>query len=111
MKKVLHRKLSDEANKNTNVSILTEDGEKVDTKMGVPLDTSAKLNANSSLKFGISKGVTLNMGNFQSCRIDVWLSDEVREGETIIEAMNRVSSIIDERLSIEAEAMEEQNKE
>lgn len=48
--------------------------------------------------FGMSKGCTLNMENYESMRVDCWLSDVVHEGETVQEAFARVESIIDDVL-------------
>lgn len=74
-------------------------------KQGKPLDHEAKQstakNKNSlyvGQTFGISKGVTKNMDNYESLRVDCWLSDVVREDETVQEAFARVESIIDEVL-------------
>lgn len=74
-------------------------------KAGKPLDHEAKQSTAKSKNdffvgqtFGISKGVTKNMDNYESLRVDCWLSDVVREGETVQEAFARVESIIDEVL-------------
>lgn len=40
---------------------------------------------------GVSLGCTINMGNYESQRIDVWTSDEVRPDETREEAIYRVA--------------------
>ena len=67
-------------------------------KEGVPVDHSPKHTPYSSVKFGMSKGCTINVGNYESLRVDVWLTDEVAEGETVKEAYARVESILDEVL-------------
>ena len=74
-------------------------------KAGKPLDHEVKQNTAKKKNdmftgqtFGISKGVTKNMDNYESLRVDCWLSDVVREDETVQEAFARVESIIDEVL-------------
>lgn len=47
---------------------------------------------------GMNKGITRNMGDFESLRVDVWLTDYVGENETHKEALERVESIVDEVL-------------
>ena len=74
-------------------------------KSGKPLDHEVKQSTAKSKNnlfvgqtFGISKGITKNMDNYESLRVDCWLSDVVREDETVQEAFARVESIIDEVL-------------
>ena len=57
--------------------------------------------------FGISVGATLNMGDYQSLRVDVWLSDEVQEGETRPEAFERVNEILQAELKRVVETTQE----
>lgn len=71
-------------------------------KSGKPLDHEVKQSTAKSKNdhyagqtFGMSKGVTKNMDNYESLRVDCWLSDVVHEGETVQEAFARVESIID----------------
>ena len=40
---------------------------------------------------GVSVGITKNMGNYESMRVDVWAVDNVRKGETKEKAIRRVS--------------------
>lgn len=65
-------------------------------KEGVPIDHSAKHDVASGQKFGVSKGVTKNMENYESLRVDCWLIDDVQENETTKEAFHRVNNILDE---------------
>lgn len=46
----------------------------------------------------MSKGITKNMDNYESLRVDVWLTDEVAEGETVEQAYNRISALLTEVL-------------
>jgi hypothetical protein len=43
-------------------------------------------------------GYTLNMGNFQSLRLDCQVEDFVREGESSKDASNRVYKFVEEEL-------------
>lgn len=65
-------------------------------KEGVPLDHSIKCEVNSGQKFGVSKGVTKNMGDYESLRVECWLVDEVQKNETPKEAFHRISNLLDE---------------
>ena len=104
--------LKEQARENTTVSVGNKrDGMNV-VKSGRPLDHEVKQSTAKSKNdlyvgqtFGMSKGCTLNMENYESMRVDCWLSDTVREGETVQEAFARVESIIDEVLEESALTM------
>ena len=91
-------KLKENARKNVTVTKKTGGEAPEVIKKGVPLDHAVKHDSYEGAKFGMSKGCTLNMDNYESMRIDVWLTDEVREGESIKEAYARVEAILDEVL-------------
>ena len=96
--KSLKKSLSEQAEENASVTKGTSKNQTV-LKEGVPNDHSRKRHNNSSSPIvGVSIGSTLNMGDYESVRADVWLSDEVREGETVAQAYQRVTSIVDETL-------------
>ena len=90
--------LKENAVKNTTVTKKTGREAPVTVKQGVPLDHAVKHKSYENAKFGMSKGATINMDNYESMRIDVWLTDEVREGESIREAYTRIEAILDEVL-------------
>jgi hypothetical protein len=54
---------------------------------------------NSKAKVTVSLGYTLNLGNFQSLRVDLGVEDSERDGENINEAFNRVYSFVEEKLT------------
>jgi hypothetical protein len=54
---------------------------------------------NSKTKVSVSLGYTLNLGNFQSLRIDLGVEDSEREGENANDAFNRVYSFVEEKLT------------
>lgn len=46
-----------------------------------------------------SMGMTINMGNFESLRIDIGLEDSQREGESVKAAHERVFNFVNKRLT------------
>lgn len=50
-------------------------------------------------KVSVSLGYTLNLGNFQSLRLDLGVVDSKREGETTNEAMDRVYAFVEAKLA------------
>jgi hypothetical protein len=54
---------------------------------------------NENTKVTVTLGYTLNLGNFQSLRIDLGVVDSRREGENINEAFERVYSFVEAKLS------------
>lgn len=54
---------------------------------------------NDSTKVNVTLGYTLNLGNFQSLRIDLGIIDSRRDGETVNEAFDRVYSFVEQKLT------------
>lgn len=54
---------------------------------------------NENTKVGVTLGYTLNLGNFQSLRIDLSVTDTKREGENTNDAFERVYSFVEEKLA------------
>ena len=54
---------------------------------------------NTNAKVNVSLGYTLNLGNFQSLRIDLGVEDSKRDGESINDAFNRVYGFVEEKLT------------
>jgi hypothetical protein len=54
---------------------------------------------NSKAKVSVTLGYTLNIGNFQSLRVDLGIEDSERDGENINDAFNRVYSFVEEKLT------------
>jgi hypothetical protein len=54
-------------------------------------------NENTRVKVGL--GYTLNLGNFQSLRIDLEISDNKRDGENTNDAFDRVYAFVEEKLA------------
>jgi hypothetical protein len=54
---------------------------------------------NENTKIGVTLGYTLNLGNFQSLRIDLNVIDNKRESENINEAFDRVYAFVETKLA------------
>ncbi len=53
---------------------------------------------NEETKVTVGLGYTLNLGNFQSLRIDLSVTDNKREGENTNDAFERVYSFVEAKL-------------
>ena len=54
---------------------------------------------NDSTKVNVTLGYTLNLGNFQSLRLDLGVVDNARNGETVDQAFNRVYKFVEDKLT------------
>jgi hypothetical protein len=54
---------------------------------------------NDSTKVNVTLGYTLNLGNFQSLRLDLGVVDSKRDGETTNEAFERVYKFVEDKLT------------
>ena len=92
------KKLKETAEENTTIKKGNNSKGYETIKNGVPLDHDTKQSVKkpySGKPVGMSKGITKNMDNYESLRVDCWLTDEVREDETVSEAFARVSDVLD----------------
>ena len=69
------------------------------TSLAVVMPTKALDNGD---KVGVSFGVTLNMGDYQSLKIEAWAEGTKREGETSKQAFRRLFSIVEEEANKKA---------
>jgi len=53
---------------------------------------------NNSTRVSATLGYTLNLGNFQSLRVDLGVVDQVRQGETTGDAMDRVYTFVENQV-------------
>jgi hypothetical protein len=53
---------------------------------------------NEQTRVKVALGYTLNLGNFQSLRIDLGIDENRREGESASEAFDRVYGFVEQRL-------------
>lgn len=88
-------KLQKKAEENTTV----KRGSEV-VKEGIPNDHTRKHLTSSSTEsiVGANVGMTLNMQDYNSLRVDCWLTDSVKENETQEEAYSRILGVIDKTL-------------
>jgi hypothetical protein len=54
---------------------------------------------NENTKVRVALGYTLNLGNFQSLRIDLEVSDSKRDSENTSEAFERVYEFVENKLA------------
>jgi hypothetical protein len=54
---------------------------------------------NENTRVKVALGYTLNLGNFQSLRIDVEISDNKRDGENTNDAFDRVYKFVEDKLA------------
>ncbi len=54
---------------------------------------------NEDTKVSVTLGYTLNLGNFQSLRIDLGIVDSRKNGENINQAFDRVYQFVENRLT------------
>lgn len=54
---------------------------------------------NGETKVTVALGYTLNVGNFQSLRIDLGIEDSRRDGENINDAFERVYEFVESKLT------------
>jgi len=54
---------------------------------------------NDNTKVTVGLGYTLNLGNFQSLRIDISVADNKREGENTNDAFERIYKFVEEKLA------------
>ena len=51
-------------------------------------------------KVNVTLGYTLNLGNFQSLRLDLGVVDSKRDGETTDQAFERVYKFVEDKLTV-----------
>ena len=54
---------------------------------------------NEKTKINVTLGYTLNLGNFQSLRLDLGIVDSKREGENVDEAFERIYKFVEDKLT------------
>lgn len=104
--KSLKKSLSEQAEENASVTKGTSKNQIV-LKEGKPNDHSRKHLDGDIPTVGVSIGVTLNMQDYNSLRVDTWLTDKVQENETVEQAYSRITNIVDKTLNSIVEAYRE----
>lgn len=99
MAKLLKKKsLQVKAKENVSVTKGTSKNQEV-LKEGVPCDLHEKERPHDTNTVGVNIGCTINQGDYQSLRVDCWLTDSVKEDETQEQAFARVIKVIDKVLN------------
>ena len=65
----------------------------------------------NATKVNIALGYTLNLGNFQSLRIDLGVEDSVRQDENVDEAFSRVYDFVEQKLIAKINEAKDENTE
>jgi hypothetical protein len=66
---------------------------------------------NDSTKVSVTLGYTLNLGNFQSLRLDLGVVDNKREGENTDQAFERVYKFVEDKLTEKIKEAQEEASE
>ena len=69
------------------------------TRKGGVMENSNYVVTNEPTKVNVTLGYTLNLGNFQSLRLDLGVVDSKRDGETTNEAFERVYKFVEDKLT------------
>jgi hypothetical protein len=64
-----------------------------------PLINKEWVMENDSTKVSVTLGYTLNLGNFQSLRLDLGIVDHKRDGESTNDAFERVYKFVEDKLT------------
>ena len=86
---------------NTTVTKGTSQSQEVICE-GTPLDHHIKHSPTidkTKRVVGVSVGSTINMGDYQSLRVDCWITDELLECETQSEGLQRLTDIATEHIN------------
>jgi hypothetical protein len=66
---------------------------------------------NQETKVNVTLGYTLNLGNFQSLRLDLGVIDSKRDGETTEQAFDRVYKFVEDKLTEKIKEAQEEASE
>jgi hypothetical protein len=66
---------------------------------------------NDSTKINVTLGYTLNLGNFQSLRLDLGVVDSKRDGENTDQAFERVYKFVEDKLTEKIKEAQEEASE
>ena len=105
-KKANNENLKEQAMANTTATKTVD--RKTETLVeGTPLEHAKmhNINKSNSRTVGVNVGSTINMGDFQSLRVDCWLTDELLDGETHTEGLQRLTEVASEHLRYMADEL------
>ena len=81
-------------NRPRSVNVVKKSGKDIETIVvkGTVADASLKQNLTGVNTVGMNIGTTINMGNYESMRVDAWGVEEIAEGETREDAAIRLEN-------------------
>lgn len=96
--KTINKELKETQNEgveiNTRVTKKSSGVEETLVDRGNHLNSSNKRDILNPNKFvGINIGITKNLDNYESLRVDVWIADDVQEDETHADTLQRITDI------------------
>lgn len=116
-KKQVTPKDHEEVNTHAVVEKREVDGSKTTVKeKGADVETGTESNPVNTLPegkaiVGLSKGLTINLGGYESARINCWISKISNDDETsIMDSLVQISEMLDEQLQFEIDELEELKK-
>lgn len=59
-------------------------------------------------KVRVGLGFTMNLGDFQSARVDIAVEDDAREGEGVNDAFERIYAFVENKLIVKQEELEKE---
>jgi len=66
---------------------------------------------NSQTKVNVALGYTMNLGNFQSLRIDIGIEDQLRDGEHVQDGFDRFYAFVEQQLGAKIREAQSEIKE
>jgi hypothetical protein len=66
---------------------------------------------NNQTKVTVALGYTMNLGNFQSLRIDIGIEDQIRDGENVQDGFDRVYAFVEQQLGAKIREAQSEIKE
>lgn len=83
--------------------IIYEKGTKVENE-----DTPIAILKEGRAMAGLSKGMTINLGNYESARINCWITRTCKDDDkAIMDNLAEISNMLDEQIQFEVEELEE----
>lgn len=87
------KSLKQQVEENTTVTKGTKNNQQT-LKQGTPNDHHRKQESPAQT-VGVNLGITKNMDNYESLRVDCWGTDTVQPGETMEQAYERLIGVVD----------------
>lgn len=87
------KSLKQQVEENTTVTKGTKSNQQT-LKQGTPNDHHRKQESPAQT-VGVNLGITKNMDNYESLRVDCWGTDTVQPGETMEQAYERLIGVVD----------------